>query len=269
MKPPILFNNVSFAYENGRNIFKDMTLGIPSGVVSLIGQNGTGKSTLLLLAGGRIVPQQGRVLINGIDTITLNSDERRNRISSFIFQNMEFEAEENIGDLISIIYKNGFHKEKNPQLLKTIIDIMDLSSLLHKKTGNVSKGEFQRTVIAFSLLYGSPIIFMDEPVFAMENNRKEIVLAYITEFAKQFNITIYYSIHEINLSRKYSDNVLLFTKDGQIICGSTKQLLQQENIEKAYQVPMDMLHQRENLYREYLKKDNMGELKELHTKILE
>ena len=114
----------------------------------------------------------------------------------------------------------------------------------------------QRTVIAFSLLYGSKTIMMDEPVFAMENNRKEIVLAYLNEYARQYNVTVYYSIHEIDLSKKYSDNVLLFTKEGQILSGPTRELLTRENIEKAYQVPMDMLHQRENLFRDHLLKED-------------
>jgi len=138
-----------------------------------------------------------------------------------------------------------------------------------QKTGDISKGEMQRTVIAFSLLYGSKIIMMDEPVFALENNRKSIVLAYLNEYAKQFNVTIYYSIHEIDLSEKYSDQVLLFTKEGQILIGPTAELLTRTNIENAYQVPMDMLHQRENLFRKHLLKDNIDDLKGLNTKIID
>ena len=170
------------------------------------------------------------------------------------------------GDAVSTRH---FHKEKAPGLLETIIDRMDLSYLLLKKTGEISKGEMQRTVIAFSLLYGSEIIMMDEPVFSLENHQKEKILTYLNEFAKQFDVTIYYSIHELDLSEKYSDHVLLFTKEGQILCGPTKELLQKENIEKAYQVPIDMLHQRENLFRDHLIKDDISDLKGLNTKVYE
>jgi len=266
---PIILENISFRYEAEKTVFKDMSLKLPGGVVSLVGQNGSGKSTLLLLAGGRILPQEGSVKIGITDTKEISGEDERNRLVSFVYQNMEFETEETIGELLPEIYENGFHDKKVPGLLKTIIDVMDLQNILDKKTGDISKGEMQRTVIAFSLLYGSKIIMMDEPVFALENNRKSIVLAYLNEYAKQFNVTIYYSIHEIDLSEKYSDQVLLFTKEGQILIGPTAELLTRTNIENAYQVPMDMLHQRENLFRKHLLKDNIDDLKGLNTKIID
>jgi len=252
---PVTFKNITFSYETDKPLFKDMTLELPRGVVSLVGQNGTGKSTLLLLAGGRLLPEEGTVEILGEKSRNFESEEERNRLVSFIYQNMEFETEETIGELLSQIYENGFHKEKDSQLLKTIIEVLDLKSLLNKRTGEISKGEMQRTVIAFSLLYGSSIIMMDEPVFALENNRKAIVLAYLNDYAIRYNVSIYYSIHEIDLSKQYSSSVLLFTKEGQILCGPTNELLTKENLENAYQVPMDMLYQRENLYRHHLLDD--------------
>ncbi|MDA3811096.1 MAG: ABC transporter ATP-binding protein, partial [Spirochaetaceae bacterium] len=239
---PILLKNVNFYYEEDKYIFKDLNLELPKGVVSLIGQNGTGKSTFLLLASGRLIPQKGTVHVLGAESSNINSEIEKNKLVSFIYQNMEFETEDLIGELLTVIYKNGLHKEKNPQLIKTIIDVMDLNPILNKKTGEISKGELQRTVLAFSLLYGSKIIMMEEPVFALENYRKEIIFAYLNEYAKQFDVSIYFSIHELNLSEKYSKNVLLFTKDGKILSGLTNELLKKEIIENAFQVPLDMLY---------------------------
>ncbi|MBN2656181.1 MAG: ABC transporter ATP-binding protein [Spirochaetales bacterium] len=269
-KAPISLKNISFSYEEDKPVFKDMSLDLPGGVVSLVGQNGTGKSTLLLIAGGRLQPDTGTVEILCRDSRELASEEERNGLVSFIYQNMEFETEETIGELLSSIYENGFHVTREPDLLNKIIDILDLSPLLGKRTGEISKGEMQRTVIAFSLLYGSSIIMMDEPVFALETDRKATVLAYLNEYAARYNVTIYYSVHEIDLSLKYSESVLLFTKEGQILTGLTSELLTRENLEKAYQVPMDMLHQRENLYRHHM----LGEVSEkdlsgINAKVIE
>lgn len=266
---PIILTNVSFTYEDERQVFNEMTIELPRGVVSLIGQNGSGKTTLLLLAGGRILPQTGSVTIKNTNTKNITNEEERNSLVSFVYQNMEFETEETIGEILPLIYENGFHNQKTPQLIQTVIDVLDLQKILTKKTGEISKGEMQRAVIAFALLYGSKIIMMDEPVFALENNRKVIVLAYLNEYAKEFDVTIYYSIHEIDLSKKYSDHVLLFKKNGKILSGPTAELLTRENIEEAYQVPMDMLHQREDLFRKHLLKDNIDDLTGLNTKIIE
>lgn len=265
---PIILNNISFTYEAEKDLFRNVSLELPGGVVSLIGQNGTGKSTLLLLAGGRLLPQQGTIQILGTDTEKIVSEEERNKLVSFVYQNMEFESEETIGELLSIIYEMGYHKKKEPEFLHTLIEVLDLRNIRDKKTSAISKGEMQRAVIAFSLLYGSPIIMMDEPVFAMEDNRKAIVLAYLNEYAKQFGVSIYYSLHEIDLSLRYSDHVLIFTKMGQIRCGPTKEFLTRDNLELAYQVPINMLNLRENLYREHLLKDNIDDLKGFNTKIV-
>lgn len=266
---PVRLKKISFSYEEEKPVFKDMSLDLPGGIVSLVGQNGTGKTTLLLLAGGRIPPASGSAEILGIDFRTINSEEKRNSLVSFIYQNMEFETEETVGVLLNHIFTNGYHKEKNPDLIKKLIEVLDLDPILARKTGEISKGEMQRTVIAFSLLYGSSIIMMDEPVFALENNKKEIVLAYLKEYSKQFNVSIYYSIHEIDLSIKYSDSALLFSKDGKILSGPTQEILQKDNIEKAYQVPMDMLYQREKLYRHHLleKKCENVDLTGLNAKV--
>lgn len=267
---PVVLEKVSFAYEEGKYIFRDMSLELPSGVVSLVGRNGTGKSTLLLLAGGRLLLEKGSVRILGNDSIELKSEEERNSLVSFVYQNMEFETEESVGDLLSLIFESGFHEKKEPALLDKIIEVMDLYPVLSRKTGEISKGEMQRAVIAFSLLYGSKIIMMDEPVFAMENDRKAIILAYLNSYSREYDVTIYYSIHELDLSVKFSDNVLLFTKEGLILSGPTKELMTRENIEQAYQVPLDMLHQRENLYREHLIKGPAAEeMKKVKTGIIE
>ena len=117
-----------------------------------------------------------------------------------------------------------------------------------------SKGEMQKINIAFSLLYGSRILFMDEPVFALEDHWKDRVLSYLIKYVHRFGITLFYSIHELDLSRKYSDNAILFFKDGSISYGPVEQLLTRENVEKAYQVPMELLYKRERLFRDHLTK---------------
>ncbi len=61
MENEIVFEGVSFRYPDGEaDIFTGLDLTLPRGIVSLVGQNGTGKSTLLLLASGRLLPTRGR-----------------------------------------------------------------------------------------------------------------------------------------------------------------------------------------------------------------
>lgn len=250
----IVFENVYFTYEDmDQPILKDLSVELPDGVVSLIGQNGTGKSTFLLLASGAAVPESGRVLIDGVDTRELRDERERQRYVSLIFQNMEFETQEPIGELLGYVYQNGFHLEKDPKFLEELITVFELRKFLDKRTQEVSKGELQRTILAFSLLYGSRILVMDEPIFAMEPPQKTRAMKFLMDYARENQLAVYYSAHELDITQKFSDYLMIFYKDGRTPrIGATAELDQRDIIEEAYEVPLTMLKTKEAFFREAL-----------------
>ena len=253
MEREIVFEEASFRYPDGEaDIFTRLDLTLPRGIVSLVGQNGTGKSTLLLLASGRLLPTRGRVLIRGRDTRELADETERQKLVSFIYQNMEFDTEESIGTLLAFVHANGFHASGSEDLVADLVDVFELGEILGRRTQEVSKGELQRTILAFSLLYGSPLIAMDEPIFALESRQKQKAMDYLARRARQEEMSLYYSVHELDISQKYSDYILLFSREAAPRLGRTAEIFTRETIEKAYEVPFDMLKKREELYRKYL-----------------
>lgn len=249
----IALQNISYTYpETDRPVFTDLSLELPHGITSLVGQNGTGKSTLLLLSGGRILPDSGEVVLEGKNTRELQDETEKNRYASFIYQNMEFETDEPIGDLLEYVYDNGFYEKKDTQFKKKLIDVMELSDALTKKTQELSKGQLQRTIIAFSLLYGSKTIMMDEPIFALEDYQKQAVMSFLMDYANELGISIFYSAHELEITKKYSENTALFYKDGSIKVGKTNDLFQPDILEKVYEIPYHMLKLKESVYRKDL-----------------
>jgi ABC-type cobalamin/Fe3+-siderophores transport system ATPase subunit len=259
LQSEIQLRNVSFYYpESERLVFNDLSIDLPRGITTLVGQNGTGKSTLLLLAAGILLPSGGTVHLRGIDTRNLRDEQERQRHVSFVYQNMEFETEENIGDLLDYVYENGFHEPRDPDLITDLVDVCELKRILGKKTQEVSKGELQRTIVAFSLLYGSKIIMMDEPIFALEEYQKHRIMKYLIEYAASRGLSLYYSVHELDISEKYSDYLLLFHKNRRIELGSTREIYNRKNIEEAYEVPYIMLKRKEAIYREVLRDRSAG-----------
>ena len=203
---PVVLEDVHYTWdEQGDPLFAGLDVEMPEGMVSLMGENGTGKSSFLLLAGGVLLPQKGRVLINGLNSASLRDETVRHEQVSFIYQNLEFESEEPIQDLLQFVHDNGFHQEKDPDLLDELVRVFELERILGKRTGEVSKGELQRTILAFSLLYGSPIVMMDEPVFAMEDGQKRRAFEFLVDYARRNQVSIYYSVHELELSQEYSE----------------------------------------------------------------
>lgn len=276
-EPLLKFENVSFFYprieepENAASVaaiaqpaevtsvFSHLTVSVPDGVVSLVGQNGIGKTTFLLLAGARVFPAEGRVELAGHDTAEFKdaresdrAEQTRNRLVSFVYQNMEFETEESIGELMGYIFETGIRKTADAALVEDLRKVLELDAFLNKKLQVLSKGQMQRAIIAFSLLYGSRVIMMDEPVFALEEPQKERVFEYLMDYSSRYGTAIYYSAHNLELTRRYSRHMVLFRKGGSVLAGRTEELFSRDTLEAAYQVPMDALYRRDSLYREML-----------------
>ncbi len=281
MESAVRFENVSFYYPKQEievvdndiqavvnpdeisQVFRGVDAELPAAMMSLVGQNGIGKSTLLLLAGARLFPHEGTVSVFGTDTkrfvdaaVDPELEEERNRLVSFVYQNMEFETDDSVGDLMEFVYENGFYEDRDPDFLTEIRAALEMEKFLHLKTQQLAKGQLQRAIIAFSLLYGCRIIMMDEPVFALEEPQKDKVFAFLLEFSRSQGIPIYYSAHNLELTQKYSDYMLLFSKTGDFKIGPTSELFSREEIEEAYQAPLDALYKRDNLYRDVLSRSH-------------
>ena len=266
----LVFDDVTFAYPpvegdldgNGEQVagaavFEHFSAELPGGFVSLVGQNGCGKSTLMLLASGRLSPCGGAVSLLGQNPAELD-DERKNLLASVIYQNMEFETDDKAGELLSFVYRNGAlggsarAVRSDADLLSEAVDVFELSGVMERPLTKLSKGEIQRVLLAFGVLYGSRSLFMDEPLFALEPRQKEAALAYLKEFVRVTGRTVYISMHELDLTKKYADTVLLFYPNRDMALGTPEEVLTRDEVEKAYGVPYAMLKDHENLSREYL-----------------
>lgn len=249
----IQFDKVSYAYpEEERLVFDKIDLSIPKGITSLVGQNGTGKSTLLLLSAALIMPTEGKVLVNGVESTQYQDFEKRKPLVSFVYQNMEFESEEPVLKLLRQVYANGYHDEQDFSKIDELVSICELESVLDKKTQHISKGELQRVIIAFSVLYGTKIIIMDEPLFALEPYQKKKIMNYLKEYSVATGTPIIYSAHELEITEEYSDNVIFFYKNAAPKINLTKEVFTQENLEEVYGIPYAMLKKKEYLFREAL-----------------
>ncbi len=241
-------------------IFEDFSVALPAGMISVLGPNGVGKSTFLLLAGARIFPLEGSVSVAGrVSTDFLEAfqnqdlEDQRNQLVSFVYQNMEFETEEPFGTILSYMADQADPGRR--QWLDKAVDSLELSELSKKRPQDMAKGELQRAVIALALYYGSPIIIMDEPVFALEDDRKHRVFAFLRDYAAATGTTIIYSAHDFDLCRDYAQYALLLWKeDGKLHheLGHPQAVCSPERLELAYRAPMDTLHKKERLYRDML-----------------
>jgi iron complex transport system ATP-binding protein len=272
----IVFDDVSFTYPmiegdldaEGKQIvpkpvFDHFSGSIPCAFTSLIGPNGSGKSTFMMLASGRLRPQNGKVTLFGQDVASL-AEEKKNLLASVIYQNMEFESDEKVAGLLGYVYANGALKgnAKGIRGSKSLLDecesVFELEKVLDHPLTEISKGEIQRVLLAFSILYGSPAIFMDEPLFAMEDRQKHSSLEYIRDFCRETGTAVFISMHELELTRRYAPNVLLFYPNRDMDYGTPEEVMSDGSLEKAYGVPVSMLKNAEDLTREEIRQASLA-----------
>ncbi len=253
----IHFEQVTFSYpaetdEEKKNIFQNFNADLPGGFTCLIGPNASGKSTFMLLASGRLRPQSGIITLFNED-IASKHEEERNLCASVIYQNMEFETSDITGNVLEEVLSKGKNeKSQKNSILVDVKKVFELDAILSRPLNALSKGEMQRTLLAFSVLYGSQSLFMDEPLFAMESSQKEKALEYLKAYSSSANVPLYVSLHELELSRKYADNILLFYPNRNIDFGTPDEILEKESLEKAYGIPASMLRDSESLNRKIL-----------------
>lgn len=257
----IEFNDVSFTYPADEGevlppVYDHFTGNIPGGFTSVIGPNGCGKSTFMLLASGRIQPANGKIYLLGQEINKL-SEEKKNLLASVIYQNMEFESEDKVEQLLSFVYQNGTLKAnakgiKGSDLFAEVVDTFELSSVMKHGLTQISKGENQRVLLAFSLLYGSASVFMDEPLFAMEDMQKKTALEYLRAYSMETKTPMFISMHELDLTRMFAEKVLLIHPDRNMSYGTVEEVMTNDELEKAYGIPASMLKHNETLTREEL-----------------
>lgn len=273
MKSLISLQNLTHAYwkidapeaeserraEDLNIVFEDFNLELPPGIVSLMGENGIGKSTLLFLAGARLFPAKGRVTIDGHDSLEFidahaypDREEKRNRLVSFIFQNMEFETDEDLGTLLETVQAQDPLADSRKSLLSDLTKALVLEDCLQRRLQDLSKGQLQRAIIGLAMSYGSKILMMDEPVFALEERHKTMAFTYLRHWCAATGASLYFTAHDIQLCQRFSDTMLLLHADQSYKIGPTTDICTPANLEAAYRAPMSTLYQKDQLYREML-----------------
>jgi energy-coupling factor transport system ATP-binding protein len=155
--PEVELKNVDVALGE-RLILHNVSFHIDSGVVAVVGRNGSGKSTLLKTIAGLIKPNNGSVVVNGLDVNTLKAKERA-KLVGYCWQNPYYGFfEETVEREIFFILKNTGVKGR-----EDLLDDLDVRRLFDRNPFKLSGGEARRVSIASVLVADQPVVLMDEP----------------------------------------------------------------------------------------------------------
>lgn len=214
MKKIIEYVNVSKYYKEN-TVLKNFNLTVNSGdFITVIGSSGGGKTTLLKMVNGLILPDSGKVFVNGKDISTENLIELRRSIGyaiqgAVLFPHMN--VEENISYVPKLIKKDSLKtiKENAIKWLKTVnLD----ESVLKRYPHELSGGQQQRVGIARALAASPKILLMDEPFGALDKITSDQLQNEILKIYEQTGITILFVTHDISEALKLGSKVLVMDK---------------------------------------------------------
>lgn len=170
----IRFENVSFGYEPGREILKDINFVIQPGLqVAVVGPSGSGKSTLVSLILRLYDPVAGRILIDGQDIREYTLDSLRQQISVVLQESVLFAVSVRENIAYGKLGASDKEVEKAAHLANAHDFIMNLpqgyDTTLSERGGTLSGGQRQRIGIARAAIRQAPIVILDEPTTGLDN----------------------------------------------------------------------------------------------------
>lgn len=190
-----------------------------AGFISILGPSGCGKSTLLNMIGLLDRPTSGEIIIDGVSTNSLSSnqeDKFRNQKFGFIFQSYHLIPTLSILDNVTLpLEVNGNYKssERKESALK-ILAKFGLEKIIDKKVNELSGGMKQRVAIARALILNPDIILADEPTGALDSKNSKEVLDILKELSKTKLVILV--THNEKEAKIYSDRIIRI-KDGEIV----------------------------------------------------
>ncbi|MSV32831.1 MAG: ABC transporter ATP-binding protein [Bryobacterales bacterium] len=219
--PAIRTESLTKSYKSGDEtltVFDDLNLTVTKGErVALIGESGTGKSSLLHCLGGLDRPSKGKIYFGQNDLQALSETglaDFRNRELGFVWQTHyllpEFTALENV--MMPLLIRGDQYEEAAPVALARL-DEVGLRARAHHRSGELSGGEQQRVVLARALVGRPKYLFADEPTGNLDERTGAMISSLLSELHRTHQLTSIYVTHNRDFARS-CDRVLRLQHGG-------------------------------------------------------
>lgn len=186
--------------------------------VSILGQSGSGKTTMLNIIGGLDRYTSGDLVINGVSTKEYKDadwDFYRNNSIGFVFQSYNLIPHQSVlANVEMALTLAGVSKKERKQRAISVLKKVGLGDHIHKKPNQMSGGQMQRVAIARALVNNPDILLADEPTGALDSETSLQIMELLKEIAKDKLVIMV--THNPELAEKYSTRIVKLL-DGEIV----------------------------------------------------
>ena len=214
--------NISKTYGKKKNSFqalKNVSFKIPKGAsVAIIGKSGSGKSTLIHAMSGLDAPEEGEVLIDGVNILSMKQkdiDKFRSKKMGFIFQSFFVQGNETCFENVSLpleIAEEPIFRRK--EIIENALKAVGLEDKIKTPARDLSGGQKQRLAIARAIANSPEIIFADEPTGNLDSITSAKIEKMLFEYNKNSEATLLIVTHDEELAEKCDIRIRI--KDGKV-----------------------------------------------------
>ncbi|MBI4358674.1 MAG: metal ABC transporter ATP-binding protein [Candidatus Omnitrophica bacterium] len=215
--------NLSVFY-NGQTVLSDLNFSIKKGeIVAIVGPNGSGKTTLIRAILG-LVPYQGQILVN--------REAVQGSLEKIGYVPQRFSFDRTIPITVGEFLKIAFRKVAIRRLKHALLEV-DMKEHEHAPLGSLSGGQFQRVLIARSLLNDPTLLLLDEATSEVDIGGAKSFYEIVAHLNRVHQTTVMLVSHEINMVYQFADQIICLNR--QLICfGKPKEAITKEVLEKLY-----------------------------------
>ncbi|WP_233553561.1 energy-coupling factor ABC transporter ATP-binding protein [Lactobacillus sp. ESL0228] len=243
--------NLSFTYpESSTPAIDNISLNIEKGSwTSIIGHNGSGKSTIIRLMNGLLVPDDPDISRIKIGDTILTEDtvwQIRDKVG-IVFQNPDnqFVGATVTDDVAFGLENRGVSREDMIKIVSNAIEAVGMSDYANSEPSTLSGGQKQRVAIAGIIAIKPEIIILDEATSMLDPEGRNQILKIVREIKEKYNLTVIAITHDIDEANS-SDQVLVMD-DGKLITqGSPKEVFAQVNLLKKLGLDVPFFQQIKN-----------------------
>ncbi|RLA98078.1 MAG: ABC transporter ATP-binding protein [Deltaproteobacteria bacterium] len=233
-------NNVSFEVDKNE-------------IFSIIGPNGSGKTTIFNVINGIYKPGKGKVLLDGENLIGYTPDKVARKGIARTFQNIELFTNATVMDNLMlgrhIRMKSGIwsgaalwgrgsrvaiEEIKNREIVERIIDFLDLQSVRDQFVANLPYGKRKLVELGRALALEPKILLLDEPSAGMNTEEKEDLNIWIKDIKEEYRTTILLIEHDMNMIMGISDRIFAISEGEKITEGKPQEVQHHPEVIRAY-----------------------------------
>jgi branched-chain amino acid transport system ATP-binding protein len=233
-------NNISFDVEKNE-------------IFSIIGPNGSGKTTIFNLISGIYHPDAGAVLMEGENLVGKTPDRVARKGIARTFQNIELFANATVMDNLMLgrhihmktgIFGGAFmfgkrspaarEEVKHRERVERIIDFLELQSVRDQFVGSLAYGKRKLVEVGRALALEPKVMLLDEPSAGMNTEEKDDLTIWIRDIREDYGVTILLIEHDMNMIMGISDHVFAMNQGQKITLGTPAEVQKHPEVIRAY-----------------------------------